>query len=78
MRISFGFGLAGLLAAATVTPAAAQSYFSQPTGYQAGNVMVHVSLIGVVPEDLNSAVRVGAANQNTPSRRSSADTRHRR
>ena len=59
MTTSFRLGLAGLLAASMCTPAAAQGYFSQPTGYQAGDLMVHVSLIGVIPEDLNNAVRVG-------------------
>ncbi len=61
MKNSFRLGLAGLLGVAMATPAAAQGYFSQPTGYQAGDILVHASLIGVIPEDFNSSVRVGGA-----------------
>jgi outer membrane protein len=59
MTTSFRLGLAGLLAATMFSPAVAQSYFSGPTGYQAGDVLVHASVIGVIPEDFNSHVRVG-------------------
>ncbi len=59
MTTSFRLGLAGLLAATVFTPAMAQSYFSQPTGYQAGDILVHGSLIGVIPEDFGSHVRYG-------------------
>lgn len=47
-----------LLAGTAMTPAFAQSYnlVSGPTGYQAGNVMVHLSVIGVIPENIDSHV----------------------
>ncbi len=64
---------AALLAGTAFTPALAQSYnetapgyvdpghydfLNGPTGYHAGNVLVHLSVIGVLPEDLNSHVNV--------------------
>lgn len=47
-----------LLAGSAVTPAFAQGYslFSGPTGYQAGDIMAHLSVIGVVPENMDSHV----------------------
>ncbi|HUM08877.1 MAG TPA: OmpW family outer membrane protein [Acidocella sp.] len=57
---------AALLAGTAYTPALAQGYqdpshynlFSGPTGYQAGDIMTHLSIIGVIPENRNSHVNV--------------------
>jgi outer membrane protein len=60
---------ATLLAGTALTPALAQnapSYvepsqydiINGPTGYQAGDIMVHLSVIGVLPEDWSSHVNV--------------------
>jgi outer membrane protein len=40
---------ASLLAATAFTPALAQDLLTSPTGYQAGDIMVHVSVLGVIP-----------------------------
>ncbi len=61
MRTAIRLGLASLLAVSAFNPAAAQSYFSQPTGYQAGDILVHLSFIGVIPENFGSHVRVGSS-----------------
>lgn len=47
-----------LLAGTAITPAFAQGYslISGPTGYQAGDIMAHLSIIGVVPENMDSHV----------------------
>jgi outer membrane protein len=63
--------LAGLLAAAAFRPALAQNYFNEPTGYQAGDVLVHLRAIGVIPENFSSSVsviggHVSTTNQVTP------------
>lgn len=57
---------AALLAATAISPAAAQDFFThptgffaQPTGYQAGDILVHVSVLGVIP--MNYASSVGGA-----------------
>jgi outer membrane protein len=57
---------ATLLAATAITPAAAQDvfsnptgYFAEPTGYQAGDILVHLSVLGVIP--MNYASGVGGA-----------------
>lgn len=49
---------AALLAGTAMTPALAQGYdiLSGPTGYQAGDIMTHISLIGVIPENMDSHV----------------------
>jgi outer membrane protein len=51
---------AALLACTAFTPALAQSYniISGPTGYQAGDIMTHLSIIGVIPENVDSHVNV--------------------
>lgn len=60
---------AALLAGTAFTPALAQeapgyvdpshyNIINGPTGYEAGNILVHLSVIGVLPEDLNSHVNV--------------------
>lgn len=50
---------AALLAATAFTPARAQNFVTGPTGYQAGDVLVHLSLLGVFP--MNYASSVGGA-----------------
>lgn len=47
-----------LLAGTTMTPAFAQGYdlLSGPTGYQAGDIMTHLSIIGVIPQNMDSHV----------------------
>ena len=55
---------AALLAGTAFTPALAQGYqdpshynlFSGPTGYQPGDIMTHLSIIGVIPENVDSHV----------------------
>ncbi len=49
---------AALLAGTAFTPALAQGYhlFSGPTGYQAGDIMTHLSVIGVIPENIDSHI----------------------
>ncbi|WBO60451.1 hypothetical protein GT370_06615 [Acidocella sp. MX-AZ03] len=49
---------AALLAGAAATPAMAQGYnlLSGPTGYKAGDIMTHFSLIGVIPENIDSHI----------------------
>ncbi|MBB5372319.1 OmpW/AlkL family protein [Acidocella aromatica] len=60
---------AALLAGTAFTPALAQSapgyvdpshydILNGPTGYEAGNILVHLSVIGVLPEDVSSHVNV--------------------
>jgi len=59
MKSSFRtLAAAALLSATAFTPALAQSYnlFSGPTGYQAGDILAHLSLIGVIPENVDSHV----------------------
>jgi outer membrane protein len=63
--------LAGLFAAITVSPALAQDYFNNPTGYQAGDVLVHLRVIDVIPENFSSSIsgiggHVQATDQATP------------
>ena len=68
-RLILTIGAGGLLAGTALTPALAQSapgyvdpshydFINGPTGYQAGNVLVHLSILGVMPEDLSSHVNV--------------------
>ena len=47
-----------LLAGTAMTPAFAQGYslISGPTGYQAGDIMAHLSIIGVIPENMDSHI----------------------
>lgn len=45
---------ATLLAATAATPALAENFFTAPTGYQTGDVMVHVSVLGVLPMNYGS------------------------
>ncbi|MGE4482156.1 OmpW/AlkL family protein [Acidocella sp.] len=49
---------AALLAGMAATPALADSYslFSGPTGYEAGNIMTHLSIIGVIPQNIDSHI----------------------
>lgn len=49
---------ASLLSGAAVMPAFAQGYsfLSGPTGYQPGDVMTHLSIIGVIPQNMDSHV----------------------
>lgn len=49
---------AALLVGSATIPAFAQGYnlISGPTGYQPGNIMVHLSIIGVIPENIDSHV----------------------
>lgn len=49
---------AALLAGTAMTPALAQGYdiLSGPTGYKAGDIMTHLSIIGVIPENMDSHV----------------------
>lgn len=49
---------AALLAGAATTPALAEGYnlFAGPTGYQAGNIMTHLSIIGVIPQNIDSHI----------------------
>lgn len=49
---------AALLAGTAVTPALAEGYslFSGPTGYQAGDVLTHLSIVGVIPQNINSHI----------------------
>lgn len=61
MRFPVGLAALGLLAATGLTPALAQSYFTQPTGYVAGNIVGHVSILGVIPQDFASAASLGKA-----------------
>jgi outer membrane protein len=57
MKSSFRMAAAAALMAATAyTPALAQDIFTGPTGYQAGDIMTHLSVIGVVPENFGSHV----------------------
>lgn len=51
---------AALLAGTAMTPAFAQGYslFSGPTGYQAGDIMTHLSIIAVIPQNVDSHVTV--------------------
>ncbi len=63
MKSSFRMAAAGALLAATAfTPAMAQNFLTGPTGYQAGNVLVRLGLIGVIPQNMGSAVTVPGAN----------------
>jgi len=57
MKTSLRLAAAALLAATACTPAMAlPNIFTGPTGYQAGDIMVHLSAIGVLPENLGSNV----------------------
>ncbi|MDE2238984.1 MAG: OmpW family protein [Rhodospirillales bacterium] len=58
MKFLFRTAAAVLFAGAAVTPALAEGYslFSGPTGYQAGDVMTHLSIIGVIPQNINSHI----------------------
>lgn len=49
---------AALLAGTAVAPALAEGYslFSGPTGYQAGDVLTHLSIVGVIPQNINSHI----------------------
>lgn len=49
---------AAVLTGSAMTPAFAQSYnlFSGPTGYEAGDIMGHISLIGVIPQNMDSHI----------------------
>ncbi|WP_298284855.1 OmpW family protein [Acidocella sp.] len=51
---------AALMAATAYTPALAQNFLMGPTGYQAGDIMAHLSVIGVIPENFDSHVRLGS------------------
>jgi len=57
MKIFHRLGLAGLLAATACTPALAQNFFTGPTGYAAGDLLVRVRAVGVLPENFSSSVR---------------------
>jgi outer membrane protein len=59
MKTSIRLGFAALLAATAFTPALAQGILSGPTGYQAGDIVVHLSAIGVIPENFASSVETG-------------------
>jgi outer membrane protein len=48
-----------MLAATALTPAYAQNFLTGPTGYEAGDILVHASVLGVIP--LNYASHVGGA-----------------
>ncbi len=50
---------AALLAATAITPARAQNFLTGPTGYESGDILVHLSLLGVFP--MNYASHVGGA-----------------
>jgi len=55
MKSTFRMAAAAALMASTVyTPALAQGLFAGPTGYQAGDIMVHVSVLGVIPMNYSS------------------------
>ncbi|MBU6419267.1 MAG: outer membrane beta-barrel protein [Proteobacteria bacterium] len=58
MKLLFRTAAAVLFVGAAVTPALAEGYslFSGPTGYQAGDVMTHLSIIGVIPQNINSHI----------------------
>jgi outer membrane protein len=57
MKSTFRMAAAAtLLAATAITPAAAQSIFTGPTGYEAGDILVHASVLGVFPMNYASAV----------------------
>jgi outer membrane protein len=58
MKCLSAVALAGLLAATGFSPALAQGYFMGPTGYHAGDVLVHLRAIGVIPENFSSSVSV--------------------
>jgi outer membrane protein len=69
MKTTIRLGLAGLLAAATFAPAMAQgtfsdvqNYFNGPTGYQAGDIMVHLSAIGVLPQSWGGQTSIPGVN----------------
>jgi outer membrane protein len=47
---------AALLSATAFTPALAQNLLFGPTGYSAGDILAHLSVIAIVPENLNSHV----------------------
>jgi outer membrane protein len=50
-----------LLAATACTPALAQNFFTGPTGYESGDILVHAGVVGVFPQNLGSAVTVTGA-----------------
>ncbi|WP_297488936.1 OmpW family protein [Acidocella sp.] len=56
MKILSGLAAAALLAATAFTPAMAQNILTGPTGYAPGDIMVHASLLGVIPMNYNSHV----------------------
>ena len=57
MNISFrSVAAAALLAATAYTPALAQNILTGPTGYQAGDILAHLSVIAVCPENFASHV----------------------
>ncbi len=59
LRLSFSKMVAAILLAGTVvTPALAGSYniFSGPTGYQTGDIMTHFSIVGVIPQNIDSHI----------------------
>ncbi len=58
MNIRLRSAAAVLLAVTACTPALAQNIFTGPTGYEAGNILVRAGVIGVMPENLGSAVTV--------------------
>lgn len=45
---------AGLLAATSFTPALAQNFFVGPTGYAPGDILLHGSVLGVIPMNYGS------------------------
>lgn len=62
---------ASMLSGAAVTPALAQGYslISGPTGYQPGDIMTHLSIIGVIPQNMDSHVNApGLGIPNTGAR----------
>jgi outer membrane protein len=55
MKSTFRMAAAAALMAATAyTPALAQNLLTGPTGYQAGDILAHLSVIGVIPENFDS------------------------
>jgi outer membrane protein len=70
MKCLSATALAGLLAATAFSPAwaqatvsGAQNYFDGPTGYQAGDILVHLSAIGVLPQSWGGQTSIPGINQ---------------
>lgn len=58
MNVKLCSAAAVLMAATACTPALAQGYslLSGPTGYKAGDIMTHLSIIGVIPQNMDSHI----------------------